>query len=395
MRKKKTLQGLILLNIIILTFTLRAQENENVANVLDPSPVVSARAAGMGGAISPIADGTDAGYFNPAGIGGYEPKEASGTWVRVLHFPLAGGAANKPAREFYRDFVREDVSNNPTKGETIVKANEGKRVYARASSHLALVYDQLLLMQSYDAQLAALKRPIEGSEDSNIEAKYRTVFASGAGFRASTPGKSFRLGVFSSFRSQDEFNSQFAFDQLTDRKQRKELLKNNSLRYEGFGTNVGMLIRFYPTARPAFSIVARDVGDTPYKLVSKSENNENEAEDYLVKQDLTAGLSVSPRLASWAYLHLVVEGHNLDNEDIPQKNKPRGGLELSLGGFGRRAFFGLRGGYSIAGASYGASLNLGILNFAYAVESVDIGKGEEVISEQREAATIAINIAEP
>ena len=67
--------------------------------VLDPSPFVSIRANAMGGALSTIADDTDALYYNPAGIGGlgFDNKQERMPFFRSLLFPYVGASANKNA----------------------------------------------------------------------------------------------------------------------------------------------------------------------------------------------------------------------------------------------------------------------------------------------------------
>ena len=67
---------LTFLGLMIISQPLFSQEaateitESDIQTVLDPSPFLSARASGLGGAMSTLSDGTEAVYYNPAGIGG-------------------------------------------------------------------------------------------------------------------------------------------------------------------------------------------------------------------------------------------------------------------------------------------------------------------------------------
>lgn len=60
---------ILVITLILGTYQGFAQDVDS-KTVLDPAPWSSARAAGLGGTLSGLADGIDAAYFNPAGIGG-------------------------------------------------------------------------------------------------------------------------------------------------------------------------------------------------------------------------------------------------------------------------------------------------------------------------------------
>jgi hypothetical protein len=73
---------------------------------IEEAPFLSPRAAGMGGALSPLADDLDAAFHNPAGIGGLGWGKTKPPYVRKLWFPHVGIGANENSAKLYKSSKR-------------------------------------------------------------------------------------------------------------------------------------------------------------------------------------------------------------------------------------------------------------------------------------------------
>lgn len=364
-----------------------------VVSVLDDSPFASARASSMAGALSSIADGVHATYYNPAGIGGLHWGKDKPSNPRQFYFPYLGISANNHTIELVQDFKKMGGSSDKVIGEAIVDANAGERQYGRLSGLVGLGIGRFYFLQSTDIQFAAVKRTGAAENEGSIQADYLRQSGSGLGFSATDPKGNFYLGVFSSFNSQQRFLGSFDYLDISNITDRVKLISDNSASYSGISTNVGMIWVLSNKARPAIAIAARDVGDTKYKAGSIPETaSETLRSSYNKKEDLTVGFSISPPVGKTGAFNLLLEGGKLTNYDISLAKKLRAGLELNLGGFGSEAIFGLRTGFSQAGVSGGLSLNIGLIQIEAASLALDIGSDNNRVIERRNTAIVSINV---
>ena len=153
------------------------------------------------------------------------------------------------------------------------------------------------------------------------------------------------------------------------------------------GNNVGLTWKLGKKASPTLGVSMKNAGNT--KLKAKGD-----ADDQVLKQDLTVGFSVSPQFCKDNWANLVLEAQDLTNSDESLVKKYHLGTELLLGGFGSYATFGLRAGYAYAGPSAGLSLNLGLIGLEAGVYSVDVGDGNTKDVERRGIATLYVNVAD-
>lgn len=367
-------------------------DESDVQSVLDQSPIVSTRASGMGGALSTLADGLDAAYYNPAGIGGVHLGKTTPPVLRGLHFPLLGAAANENASNLNAEFSSQGGETDRAIGQAIIDASAGKRQYGRVSYAFDATISRTMVAAFADVQFAAIKEPSNGSGEGGISMKYRSLSGAGMGFSATDPQGRFYLGMFSSANNltvMEADNASYVDVINTDR--RKAILRDNSTKWTGVGTNAGILWNFAKEWRPTLGIVARDAGNTVYK--PQGARSSGEPESLIIEQDLTAGFSISPELGKIAVLNVITEAHHLTIENMSLSKKFRAGVELLLDGTGSNSTFGLRTGYSSAGISYGANLNLGLIQIEAASEAIDIGLSNSAITERRYVAIFSTNMA--
>jgi hypothetical protein len=397
------LKKLLIMAIASYGHTAFCQEAENgatetppteteIQTILDQSPFVSARASGMGGALSTLADGFEAAYYNPAGIGGLHLGKTSPGLLRGLQFPYIGVAANKNAAKLNSEFKSEGGATDRAIGQSIVDANAGKRQYGRASYAIDFTVGRTLTAAFSDVQFAAVKTTGQTADEGGISMKYRSLTGTGTGFSATDSQGRIYFGMFSSMNNMTLMSADNAsYLDVINVDRRKDLIKANSTSWTGIATNAGFLWNFSKPWRPTLGVVARDIGNSTYK--SSGATKEGGASQMLVEQDLTAGFSISPEMGRSGTVNVIVEGHHLTAKEMSLGNKFRAGVEVNLGGFGSNSTFGVRSGYGSAGASYGVNVNVGLIQLEVASEAIDIGVNNLTVSDRRSVAVFSVNLA--
>lgn len=353
--------------------------------LLDDSPWASARAAAMSRAISPIADGMDAPFYNPAGIGGIQ-ADKSRPFLHELHFPYVSGSVNQDSIGLNKDIAEAHDLNDPSVIEQILKARENQRQYGRVSVAPYLTFSRFSFGYSYDVQMAAVSPDTTGDQ---IEVDSRAMSGPSLGFSFADEGRNFSFGLHMSYITLTETKGTFDFATLNDSELRKQAFKDNENTYVGAPIHAGLFWRVAKKWSPTLALVFRNAGNTKFR------NNEEQGEDLTMDEDLTLGFGLSPRLKKWGYLNFTLEGHKLSDNNTSTKKKLRTGLEFQVGKQkGNKADFSIRTGYSDAGLSYGAGFNLGMiaLNAASFVE--DIGVNNKRVIERRYVVNFAVNVAD-
>lgn len=362
-----------------------ADDTVETDTVLDLSPFTSTRAAGMGGALSTIADDMDALYYNPAGIGGlgFDSKSEKRPFFKGLYFPYVGGSLNENARKVHKEFTATGAQSDAGAGAAILDANAGKRQYARASFiPIGMIFGRVAAVPIVDHQIASVPTGTEGL----IKMRYRTFSGVMVGSSIADNGNRFSLGVSQMIGSIDETLGTFDYVEMVDVDQRKVILKDNRKTYSAGGQNVGLTIRIPKSVTPTFSVVARNMGNT------KNAASKPEDDPLIYEEDLTAGFSISPDIGRIGRFHLLIEGGNLTQKHTAARKKLRGGAELLLGGETSKSLLGIRAGGNDAGASYGVHLNLGLIGVEVESHAVDIGINNDRVIERRSSAVVYIDV---
>lgn len=352
--------------------------------VLDENPLGTGRAAGMSGSVAAVADDLDALLYNPAGIGGrFQQKKAP--MLRKLYFPQLSLFANKNTKDLRSDFSAQGGAADSTIGAAIVDAHAGKRQYGRISSVLGVVFGRFMVVPFNDVQISAVS---QGDGSDLVDMRYRSQSGIGYGFSVQDTTETFSLGYSGYMAQRSEIYGAFLYSDIIDQDGRKQILKDHTTKSSGRAHNVGISWKLAKTASPTLSLVAHDVGNTTF--TAKGEDKE----DTIYKQNLTTGFSLAGATKSTVFTWMLEAGR-LSDDEVAFDKKLRTSFEWSAGGSGSYAVVALRGGYSFAGPSAGVSLNLGIIAFDAGLYSVDVGTGNEKLTEQRYTGTVSVNVAEP
>jgi hypothetical protein len=361
-----------------------AADEAEEQTVVDESPIGSARAAAMGGAIITSADNLDAAVHNPAGIGGLDLKGRNPPWIRKLYFPWIGFAANQNSTQLQKEFKSEGGSGDSTVGKALIDAEAGKRQYGRVSAGVGMVFGRLLVFPYYDNQVAAV--PVGGGSDM-IDLHQRTTSGLLFGTSVQTDDERFSLGYSGYTASRSEVDGMFTYDEINSPELRKAATAERTTKSTALGHNAGFVWRMGKKAAPTFGVAMKNVGGTEFK-------SQDDTESVKLEQDLSAGFSLSPSVGKTGAFHFSLQADRLSDADVSMVKKYRVGLELSLGGRGSYALFALRAGYNDAGASAGTTLSLGLIGLDAAMQSVDIGAGNHKVVERRVTGSIYVNVAE-
>lgn len=365
------------------------QENSQI--VLDESPYVTTRAAGMGGALSTLAEGVDAPYYNPAGIGGLDLGNTKQPTVRHLNFPYIGASLNENASKIVRD-PKSSASPDESVSDGINNAITGKRQYGRGSAMMNIVVGHMMLLVSDDTQLAAFKEPSPTDGQGQIAIGYREQTTTGLGFSMVNPKETFHLGLFSSYNTRKLFTGSFDYTELDSEPERHEVIASNSKSFHGVSTNLGILWIMSKRLRPALGIVLHDIGNTNYSSGADDAVDPAQEKFIAVKQNATVGFSISPQLGRFAIMNFIVEEQDIGNRDVAVNKKFHTGLEFTFFGHGSEAPIGIRTGYNLAGVSYGLNFNLGLIQVEVASSAQDIGIGNLHVVERRNSAVFSVNL---
>lgn len=339
----------------------------------------------MAGAISPIANGIDAAYYNPAAIGGIR-SQGSRPAIHRLYFPYFAAAVNEDTVKLNDDLSNAGDLNDPAIVEQILRARDGNRQYGRLSVIPSITFWRTMLSFVYDTQMAAAS--IDESSD-EIDVHSRTEFGPSLGFSFATNDRTFALGLYLAYLEREEIQTTLPFATLNDPDLRKSAFKDGKAKYTGMPIHLGTLWTISKKWNPTLSLAFRNVGTTKFR--ASDTNNE----DLEVEEDMTLGFGLSPALGKWGFLSFTLEASRLTDSDLATAKKLRTGLEFSVGDrFGSDAGLSLRSGYNNAGLSYGLGFNLGILGLNGSSFAEDVGVNNKRVIERRYVVNFAVNVAD-
>ncbi|MDD9951924.1 MAG: hypothetical protein OXT67_10215, partial [Zetaproteobacteria bacterium] len=353
---------------------------------LDVDPFVSARASGMGGALSTIADGIDAPYYNPALIGGFKEHAWSKESIRGVHFPYLGAAVNENSASLYQQHQDRGAVSPRLVGESLLEVNQGKRQFFRNSGAFSWHWYRIVLLPFYDRQLAAFRVPGMVQGEPNIRVDHLETTGFGYGFSAAARDDSFAIGVFGTTENKARVQGDFTVDELVDTEARSAKFAENTQTYSGNTLHLGALWHLGKKMRPRIAIVNRHVGESQYESSDPSATSLN------IPNDLSVGFSFGPKLGKKGRLTWIIEAQKLTQPQVALSKKLKTALEMTLWGPGRDGIVGLRAGYGIAGGSGGLNFNFGVLEFEAAIESRDVGLDYHVVADRRAVASFAIHL---
>ena len=239
-------------------------------------------------------------------------------------------------------------------------------------------------MPLVDHQIAAV--PVDGSPG-EVLMRYRTVSGAVMGASIADQQNRFSLGFSQTIGTIDETYGSFQYLDIAEANDRKSAMNSNRKTYTAKSSNAGLTIRIPKAMIPTLSVVARDIGNTRNLATDSGE------EPLIYDEDLTVGISISPKVGKHARFNLLLETGYLTQVHMAAKKKGRAGLELLLFGVDAKALLGIRAGANEGGASYGANLNLGLIGASFESHAVNIGTNNERMIERRQSYTAYINVA--
>ncbi len=353
----------------------------------DGTPWISARAAALGQCLSPIANGLDAFYYNPAMIGGLRDK-VEGPYFTHLFLPYLGNISSPGGNKILTQELNGDHLDSKPVAALLDSAWGGARPYAGFSASPVFIFNRLMAGYTIRGRTASFLND-EDPLAPKIHVESKSLSGPFLGFSAIAPKNDFYLGVSAAYFKSTETKADMEASTFASDEGRKAALTSGKIAYEGMPINIGMLYRFARTWRPSISIVGNDVGSTRYSPADKTK------ETAVDKENITVGLGISPPISSWGTLHLMAEATNITQRDLPSRDKFRASSEFTMGNrFGASSGLAVRFAYTSAGLSYGAGLNLGILTAQIASFAEDIGAGSIRVIERRSIVNIGINIVD-
>ena len=351
--------------------------------VLDKNPIGTARSASMSESIASVADDLDALIFNPAGIGGQHHKKDP-PFIRKLYFPSVSLFANKDSLELNKEFRSEGGAGDGAIGQALVDAYAGKRQYARVSSVVGLVFGRMIVIPYHDIQVAAVS---QGGGSDLVDMRYRSQSGVGYGFSVLDASERFALGYSGYMAQRSEIYGSFLYADIIDKTARAQILKDNTVKSTASAHNIGISWQLAKTATPKLTLVMRDVGNTVFK-------RQDGGEPTIYEQDLNAGFSLGNTSGKSYYFTYMLEAGRLLDDEITLQKKLKTSVEWTYGATGTYARLGAHAGYTFAGPSAGLSINIGIVSMTAGLYSVDIGTGNDKLTEERYTGTLNVNVAE-
>ncbi|MBP6217756.1 MAG: hypothetical protein KA436_04135 [Oligoflexales bacterium] len=375
---------------------LHADESLQVR--FEENPWISTRAMGMAEAISPLASGIDAAYYNPAGIGGLTPQNKN-AWARQLLFPYVGTSMNAHALNLGQDWGAKGGIQSGTLGDAVLKSHAGKRQSARISGLFDLTLQRIELLEFWDYQILMLEQANSDPEKSLL-IRTRSRSGPGLGFSVTNAAENFYLGLFSSYVTQNELDEQTNFSKIANIDTRNKFLSEHVQSKTTLKHNLGLRWTFGKKSEWALSLVGRGFQLNSSTSSAKSLGLRTPTEEDLTSKDLDAlilGTSYSLQLKSFLTLQTVLETKNLSSDLVSIPDKIRLGSELNFAGtglLGERALLSLRTGLNTTGISFGLGLHLGLLGLEFASYIQDIGMEGRPVVDRRQALVFYVDAAQ-
>ena len=363
----------------------------NIKARFQPSLFVSARAAGMGGALSTLADGVHAPYYNPAGIGGLIDSKLEKESIRQLHFPYFGTSVNESMNGLVNELSKAQNTNSE-EAKAALSKTAGQHHVGRFSGVVNFNYLRYMAIAYYDSQVVALKKDPDTDEAETPVAMNRmdmTGLGLGGSYR--NQQKNLFVGAYLAFHSYSILKKGFMYESYSDAQARNKFAAENTYGYTGFNINIGISHIFYKKYNPIVSLVVRNVGKSKYKATTIPQGGSSDS-IHGVEQNVVLGVSASPEVHKDSYLNTIAEYQYIGNKVFAGRQKFRVAVEYTYGGFGSEASAGLRFGYNNAGISYGFNINLGLIQLEVSSAAINLGDAGEDLKERQDTMVLSVNI---
>ena len=353
-------------------------------NYLSKRPFTSVRGEALSGVLTGWADGSDAFYDNPAGIGGLDPKRQPKDLSQLSPIAL-GVAANENAQKILPRLRSANEAKDNTLTEEILSESQNKVEYARASFVPNMIYRRLYLGFLYDSQVVLAPR-----ENRMMDMQQQTDQGPLIGFSGEGSKGLVRLGLSAAMINRTFSSAQLPYDELLPSDSRKKALNDYTKNYRGERYNLGLLITPKFRKLPlSFSLSAKDLGHT--RLRPSREGDD----ELIISQQIDSSAQLSFLWEGSLAMNIGLAATDISSKWVKSTNKFATGMELNYGERpGSLSGFGLQTSYSYRGVAFGSHINLSVVRVEYASYPVDVGTSQESLIERRHAGILSFNVAE-
>jgi hypothetical protein len=330
----------------------------------------STRSKGMAGTGLGLIQGGEAGFLNPALIGG-RPGQSS-TGLRSLSFPALSVGSTDGSLELVDKVAGSDTGNADLKG-MIRSMGDNTGANFRHQIFPNLVYGRFLfgLLQTNvaDIQTYRLRESRQSlylpesqgpAVDRVADVFLRSSLAGVFGFavpmgRRANFGVSGRYGLRSTALGTAERASESEAQSTKD-------IVDSALVSQGYNVDAGVYISLEPQSGLGLSLVGRNLGEGVQEPLDKSSTTKPKVTEqqqllrYPSDVDLGFSWAPVPRRGDFAF-GMSLEALGLLREDLALDQKIRLGGEFALGQVVEDAFLVFRAGHDLRGPSFGVSID--------------------------------------
>jgi hypothetical protein len=372
--KLERVLGRTMIGILCLTGTLWAEiaVSQHSQTLLRES-FSSTRSKGMAGTGLGLIQGGEAGFLNPALIGGLPGQGSTG--LRGLSFPSLSVGSTDGSLDLVDKVAGSDPGNADLKG-MIRAMGDNQGASFRHQIYPNLVYGRLLfgLLQTNvaDVQAYRLREPRQSiylpesqgsSVDRVADVFLRSSLAGVFGFsvpmgRRATFGVSGRYGLRTTALGTAERAPE-------SESQSTKAILDSAVVTQGYNVDAGIYVSLAPQSGIGLSLVGRNLGEGIHEPLEKKSEATNESPTVTEQQELLRdptdvdfGLSWAPppRRGDFAF-GMSLEALGLLREDLALDQKIRLGGEFALGQVVEDAFLVFRVGHDLRGPSFGVAID--------------------------------------
>lgn len=370
---------------------------------------------GMGGAFTAVANDENSAWTNPAGIA-RSRKARSRNTLNLLKLPNLVVGANSEARNFYAGY--KGASDKSVEGviDSIDKIGD-KPFWARAALYPVGLVDVSRETPMLFGALSSTTTKILVPKDDPTQARVEAVSDAGIittlGF--TTASNRFSVGLTLRPMARYAYEDNIPSESLLNKTEMRRRLKDDANKSQGLGIDAGLLYTiadfWYPTVGVAVLNLptgCRDNYLNPFtekreRICGNKFTGSFANDDALSTVDPTdarIGFSITPRLARKISARLALDVHQLpivvgESEyglkGIEASKLVHAGIEIFTGNPLQLSDFSVRAGYSQGFATFGASVNLGFLELAFATFGRDVSSTAKPIEDRRYLGSLSFD----
>lgn len=380
-----------------------------------PEPFTPIRPMGMGGAFTAVANDENSPWTNPAGIA-RSRKARSRKTLNLLKLPNVIAGANAQARTFYTGY--KGATDKSVEGVIdSLDALGDKPFWARAALYPVTIIDITRGSPVLIGALSSTTTKIVIPKDDPTQARVEAISDVSAitTFGITNASNRFNIGVSVRPIARYAYEDNIPSETLLDKTAMKKRLKDDANKSQGVGVDAGMMFTvadfWYPTVGIAVMNLptgCRDNYLNPFTEkreticgnVFKGNFANADALSTVDPTDARVGFSITPRFGRKINARLAVDVHqlpiasgdtNYGLQGIEASKLIHAGIEIFAGNPLTLSDFSIRSGYSQGFMTAGASLNLGVLEIAFATFGRDVSSTAKPIEDRRYLGSVSLD----